>query len=149
MPADSYVIRFATDDEGRDVNHQVIISTEDAPYPPHRFAAMAVANMPDGTHQMVGIAISPDDSVDYAGYQDYLARGRPMVEMTADVLAPGHESIGLVWFARTRASEMTDEDAEHPNVIRGVVYRPATEEELRAWLPSDKEWSPEEVDVVY
>lgn len=148
MPADRYVVRFAKDDEGREVNHEAIISTEAVPYPPHQYAAMAVATQPDGTNHMVGIAIHPRSDATLEDYREAMAGMRDNVMLTAALNFPDTVELGLVWFTQVKASQMDEEMASDPHLIRGVLYRPCTDKELVDWLGEVDAMTGEEIDII-
>lgn len=148
MPSDIYVVRFATDDEGRDVQHEAFITTEQLPWPPHRYAAMGVATTPEGINHMIGIAIHPNSEATLEDYNEVLAGMRPTMTLTAEAKGLDLEALGLLWFIRTKTSQMDEETADSPNLMRGCLYRPCTDEELVEWVGPEKVDLKKEIDIV-
>lgn len=137
MPTDKFLVRFCSDDEGRQTIAQQIVESSRHPWPPHRHAVMAVAT--DSTademqHFTLAAVISPDSSATLEGYTEFLESVGPDLDLARQAFYPQTDTLHLMWFTRTTTSQMDDDMASADHIIRGCVYRPSTHAELIDWL---------------
>src|SRR6478609_8702780 len=129
MPLDTYVVRFAGDEEGREVHHEKIIDTASVPWPPHEYAAMGVVTTAEDENKMLAIVIHPDADATHEEYADQLGMLKDPMTLTALALYPGNKGIGLVWFRRVKTSQWDDDMVDNAFLMRGALYRPCTKDE--------------------